>query len=111
MPDQFAPAIAACLTYPDRPSDAQISMVAEVLPDRRSQAPPAREQLLSLQERIDAAFPGGDAVALVYGGATKIKEYVFEAPKLPEIRGASALLDWVNEIGLRGVWRPSSVCR
>jgi CRISPR-associated protein Cmr2 len=39
-------------------------------------------------------------VALVYGGATKIKGYVFESARLPEIRGASTLLDLVNLVDL-----------
>ncbi|TVQ05657.1 MAG: type III-B CRISPR-associated protein Cas10/Cmr2, partial [Leptolyngbya sp. DLM2.Bin27] len=37
---------------------------------------------------------------LVYGGATKIKQYVFEAAKLQDIRGASALLDRINLVDL-----------
>jgi CRISPR-associated protein Cmr2 len=39
-------------------------------------------------------------IGLVYGGATKIKQYVFEAAKLPDVRGASALLDKINLIDL-----------
>ncbi|MBD0392555.1 MAG: type III-B CRISPR-associated protein Cas10/Cmr2, partial [Microcoleus sp. C1-bin4] len=39
-------------------------------------------------------------IGLVYGGATKIKHYVFEAVKLPDIRGASALLDRINLVDL-----------
>ena len=39
-------------------------------------------------------------IGLVYGGATKIKQYVFAASKLPDIRGASALLDRINLIDL-----------
>ena len=35
-------------------------------------------------------------VGLVLGGATKIKGYFLESAKLPEIRGASALLDRIN---------------
>ena len=35
-------------------------------------------------------------VGLISGGATKIKGYVFESAKLPEIRGASTLLDRIN---------------
>lgn len=35
-------------------------------------------------------------IGLVYGGATKIKGYVFEASNLQDIRGASALLDRIN---------------
>ena len=35
-------------------------------------------------------------VGLISGGATKIKGYVFESVKLPEIRGASTLLDRIN---------------
>jgi CRISPR-associated protein Cmr2 len=39
-------------------------------------------------------------IGMVYGGATKIKQYVFESPKLQEIRGASALLDNINLVDL-----------
>jgi CRISPR-associated protein Cmr2 len=39
-------------------------------------------------------------IGLVYGRATKIKQYVFEAAKLPDIRGASSLLDQINLIDL-----------
>lgn len=41
-------------------------------------------------------------IGLVYGGATKIKQYVFEAAKLNDIRGASALLDRINLDDLPG---------
>ncbi|WP_008308400.1 type III-B CRISPR-associated protein Cas10/Cmr2 [Leptolyngbya sp. PCC 6406] len=41
-------------------------------------------------------------IGLVYGGATKIKQYVFEASKLQDIRGASALLDRINLVDLPG---------
>ena len=44
-------------------------------------------------------------VGLVYGGATKIKQYVFEATDLQEIRGASALLDRINLIDLPAFFR------
>ena len=39
-------------------------------------------------------------IGLVYGGATKIKQYVFEASNLQDIRGASALLDRINLVDL-----------
>jgi CRISPR-associated protein Cmr2 len=41
-----------------------------------------------------------ERIGLVYGGATKIKPYVFDVPKLHEIRGASALLDNINLVDL-----------
>ncbi|MCP2727932.1 type III-B CRISPR-associated protein Cas10/Cmr2 [Limnofasciculus baicalensis] len=43
---------------------------------------------------------GESKIGLVYGGATKIKQYVFEAAKLPDIRGASALLDRINLVDI-----------
>ena len=43
-------------------------------------------------------------VALVLGGATKIKDYVFESARLPEIRGASGLLDRVNREDVPRLW-------
>ncbi|MBW4614418.1 MAG: type III-B CRISPR-associated protein Cas10/Cmr2 [Desmonostoc vinosum HA7617-LM4] len=39
-------------------------------------------------------------IGLVYGGVTKVKQYVFEQTKLPDIRGASALLDRINLVDL-----------
>jgi CRISPR-associated protein Cmr2 len=39
-------------------------------------------------------------IGLVYGGVTKVKQYVFESAKLPEIRGSSALLDRINLVDL-----------
>ncbi|HJQ31676.1 MAG TPA: hypothetical protein VJ866_05850 [Pyrinomonadaceae bacterium] len=48
--------------------------------------------------------PAGVTVALVFGGATKIKDYVFESARLPEIRGASGLLDRVNTEDVRRLW-------
>jgi CRISPR-associated protein Cmr2 len=43
-------------------------------------------------------------VALVSGGATKIKGYVFESARLPEIRGASGLLDRINLVDVPCLW-------
>lgn len=39
-------------------------------------------------------------IGLVYGGVTKVKQYVFELSKIQEIRGASGLLDRINIIDL-----------
>jgi len=44
-------------------------------------------------------------IGLVYGGATKIKQYVFEAAKLSDIRGASALLDRINLVDIPAFFR------
>ena len=40
-------------------------------------------------------------IGLVYGGVTKVKQYVFESSKIQEVRGASALLDRINLVDLR----------
>ncbi|GAB4193364.1 MAG: hypothetical protein OHK0022_08150 [Roseiflexaceae bacterium] len=82
-----------------QPSDVE-QLVQDVL-DAPEQ--PKYAYLQQLQARIDVVLEN-DTIDLVYGGATKIKEYVFEAPKLPEIRGASTLLDWVNEVELPALW-------
>jgi CRISPR-associated protein Cmr2 len=39
-------------------------------------------------------------IGLVYGGATKIKQYVFENTNLTDIRGGSALLDRINLVDI-----------
>ncbi|KKI99900.1 type III-B CRISPR-associated protein Cas10/Cmr2 [Prochlorothrix hollandica] len=56
-----------------------------------------------LQALLDNPSPSSlwtAKIGLVYGGATKIKTYVFEGSKLPEVRGASALLDRINLVDL-----------
>ena len=58
------------------------------------------ETIQGLQEKYPELWNQQTEIGLVYGGATKIKQYVFEAAKLPDIRGASALLDRINLIDL-----------
>ena len=59
------------------------------------------ETLSELQQYI-ANYPvlWQNKIGVVYGGATKIKPYVFDVSKLHEIRGASALLDNINLVDL-----------
>jgi CRISPR-associated protein Cmr2 len=56
--------------------------------------------LHDLQKEYPSLWKQTTKVGLVYGGATKIKQYVFEAAKLPDIRGASALLDRINLVDI-----------
>jgi CRISPR-associated protein Cmr2 len=58
----------------------------------------APKTLKELKEKEDYSklWEENTQIGLVYGGATKIKQYVFEAAKLNDIRGASALLDRIN---------------
>jgi len=53
-----------------------------------------------LQDKYSDLWSQGIKIGLVYGGATKIKQYVFEAAKLSDIRGASALLDRINLVDI-----------
>jgi len=110
MTDALAAAIADVLSADDEPTRL-IPLVERVLyHPLAGDRPPAHSDLVALQAEIDAVLPnGGDRLALVYGGATRVKDYVFEAPKLPEIRGASALLDWVNEVALPDLWYATSL--
>lgn len=60
--------------------------------------PETVEQLQKLSEENPNLW--NTKIGLVYGGATKIKQYVFEASNLQDIRGASALLDRINLIDI-----------
>ncbi|MGA9380464.1 MAG: type III-B CRISPR-associated protein Cas10/Cmr2 [Phormidium sp.] len=60
--------------------------------------PNSLEELKQLTEKFPTLWNA--KIGLVYGGATKIKQYVFEASKLPDIRGASGLLDRINLVDL-----------
>jgi CRISPR-associated protein Cmr2 len=107
--DHFTRAVAACLAY-ETGVDARSLADAVRLVLGNAPAAPSRTTLEQLHrdvtERLVAAGLPQEShrVALVYGGATKIKGYVFEAPALPEIRGASALLEWVNDHRLPAIW-------
>jgi CRISPR-associated protein Cmr2 len=58
------------------------------------------ESLHDLQKNYPDLWNQATKIGLVYGGATKIKQYVFEAAKLSDIRGASALLDRINLVDI-----------
>lgn len=76
-------------------------------------------QVQQLQNETDLKFPQritdleqyqeiwqqNTKIGLVYGGATKIKGYVFDSAKLPEVRGASAILDRINLVDLPAFFR------
>lgn len=100
----FALEIARCLAHPNDPPQTLLDLVTEVL---RMPEACALTDLLEMQRRMNADPLASRPIGLVYGGATKIKGYVFESPKLPEIRGASALLDRVGEHGINQVWQRS----
>lgn len=58
------------------------------------------ESLHDLQKNYPDLWNQTTKIGLVYGGATKIKQYVFEAAKLSDISGASALLDRINLVDI-----------
>ncbi|MEB3217902.1 MAG: type III-B CRISPR-associated protein Cas10/Cmr2 [Nostocales cyanobacterium 94392] len=63
-----------------------------------NQFPKTLDELKKLTEKHPLLW--NSHIGLVYGGATKIKQYVFEESKLPDIRGASTRLDQINLIDL-----------
>ena len=58
------------------------------------------ETILEIKEHYPQIWQEKTPIGLVYGGATKIKNYVFSSANLMEIRGASAILDRVNLVDL-----------
>jgi CRISPR-associated protein Cmr2 len=112
-------AIAWCLTYSPK-VDREIQLLA--LREYFNNGSSCEEDLQKIMEAVKKLMSGdlshpqtitdlqsliqehpllwSNRIGLVYGGATKIKQYVFESPKLQEIRGASALLDNINLVDL-----------
>ncbi|EAW35826.1 type III-B CRISPR-associated protein Cas10/Cmr2 [Lyngbya sp. PCC 8106] len=74
------------------------SIVEQVRQLETLEFPETIEQLKQLTEDYSSLW--NSKIGLIYGGATKIKQYVFEASKLPDVRGASALLDRINLVDL-----------
>ncbi len=74
------------------------SFIKEVEQLETLKFPETLDELKQLTEKHPILW--NSKIGLVYGGATKIKQYVFEAANLPDIRGASALLDQINLVDL-----------
>ncbi|NJN87947.1 MAG: type III-B CRISPR-associated protein Cas10/Cmr2 [Leptolyngbyaceae cyanobacterium SL_7_1] len=60
------------------------------------------KKLIELERNYPQLWQQQTRIGLVYGGATKIKQYVFESASLSDIRGASALLDRINLVDIPG---------
>lgn len=91
-----------------QPVDPQLSPYleqAKQLQKREKSAHP--DTIEQLQSEYAALWNDPTQIGLVFGGATKIKQYVFETSNLQDIRGASALLDRINLIDLRSFFDPA----
>ncbi|MEM6838065.1 MAG: type III-B CRISPR-associated protein Cas10/Cmr2 [Cyanobacteria bacterium P01_C01_bin.120] len=105
---QIKTAIAQCLTWQsdvitDEVIDA-LNTVDEIL-QKPFEYLNTLEQLTEFVTQTAEPILRNGKIGLVYGGATKIKQYVFESADLQEIRGASALLDRINLIDLPAFFR------
>ncbi|AKG20254.1 type III-B CRISPR-associated protein Cas10/Cmr2 [Calothrix sp. 336/3] len=74
------------------------SIIEEVKKLDNLEFPQTLDKLKNLTETCSQRWES--KIGLVYGGVTKVKQYVFEAATLPDIRGASSLLDRINLIDL-----------
>jgi CRISPR-associated protein Cmr2 len=119
-PSSVMIAIAWCLAWGEERSPkynlAVLQQMRQALKDGKEVPKEVQALVKQVQELQNLPFPNtleelkqytekyphlwDSQIGLVYGGATKIKQYVFEASKLPDIRGASALLDRINLIDL-----------
>jgi hypothetical protein len=76
---------------------ARVLLLAHLAASRRH--PPGDHHALDTHP-----LAGAGTIDLVYGGATRVKSYVFESARLPEIRGASVLLDHLNRLDVPAFW-------
>lgn len=101
--DNIKIAIAQCLTWQSDLTNDQViqalNAVDDTLQNPFGKLTTRAELEKFVTEKADPIL-SKNKIGLVYGGATKIKNYVFESADLQEIRGASALLDRINLIDL-----------
>ncbi len=64
------------------------------------------ENIENIKQHYAQLWDEETPIGLVYGGATKIKNYVFSSANLMEIRGGSAILDRINLIDLPAFFDP-----
>jgi CRISPR-associated protein Cmr2 len=101
----FIHAVAYCLAS-EKYGKADKSQIEEFYPEAEWALTPPDEET----GQIQAPENPKAKIALVTGGATKIKSYVFESARLAEIRGASGLLDRINLEDLRRLWKEGIGC-
>ncbi|MGD1804651.1 type III-B CRISPR-associated protein Cas10/Cmr2 [Dapis sp. BLCC M126] len=132
MLEKIYKGIAWCLAWGDKKQPQfDISILEKMYKaTEENQIPPEAQPIIDKVQKlqdIDNYFPGkitdlrdgkyGELwdektpIGLVYGGATKIKQYVFEAAKLTDIRGASAILDKINLVDLPEFFEPGTKSR
>lgn len=123
-PPDFVRALAYCLAYDRWQKPVDLTMLDRLLggAEFHTEEEQLLDQMIQLARLVACGLREGNTlaerkddlqrvhkaaqllddpkVALLMGGATKIKQYVFESAKLPEIRGASALLDRINLVDL-----------
>ncbi|MGB3492297.1 MAG: type III-B CRISPR-associated protein Cas10/Cmr2 [Elainellaceae cyanobacterium] len=98
---QIIAAIARCLAWQSNiTGDEVIQALNDVAATLHNPFDSLKEQFHLATFIQDYPLLWEHKIGLVYGGATKIKQYVFESADLQEIRGASALLDRINLIDL-----------
>ncbi len=132
MPSDFGIALAYCLAYDlglDPPEHQTIGGLRGMGEGAHTESERSLTQLRALADSVlkdnptseyqentprhlqriqqHHAYTEQQTVALIMGGATKIKQYVFESSKLPEIRGASALLDRINLVDIPALFNVS----
>ena len=114
MTDSITIALTWCLAWGEKKQPAfeldqseQIrNDITKVDPDIQKLVNQVQQlQKLPFPDRLDSLkdselWQQSTKIGLVYGGATKIKGYVFDSAKLPEVRGASAILDRINLVDL-----------
>jgi CRISPR-associated protein Cmr2 len=110
LPQQVATAIAQCLTWKSDLSFEAVTQDLQAAADILHNPFDTLKTTNALKAFADRYPTLRDyKIGLVYGGATKIKQYVFESTDLQEIRGASALLDRINLVDLPAFFRGEQV--
>lgn len=137
LQQQMISAIAWCLAWGNEPEPAhpiqELQALRQSILNHQTPQKPALEAALETAKTLasflatDFSFPQdkialeqlvavhpalwNGQIGLVYGGVTKVKDYVFESADLHEIRGASGLLDRINLIDLPAFFKAETDAR
>ena len=117
--DSVKVALTWCLAWGDGLTpNFKIEQLEQIRQDITELDPKIQELVTQVEKLLKIDFPKtldfpttkelwqqNTKIGLVYGGATKIKGYVFDSAKLPEVRGASAILDRINLVDLPAFFR------
>ncbi|HGJ67248.1 TPA: hypothetical protein ENS27_17950, partial [bacterium] len=109
----FASCIAVQLDNDGKDYELCLSEICQIATTIANPSSKSRKDLLDELDDFEKKFDLSKPVSLLCADTDKVKSYVFGSAKLPEVRGASIILDELNKSGIEKIFSKDelNVCK